>query len=395
MTPPVPLARLLVAHGDAARRDYLVRCLRDLGHGDIACAQDGACALALNAAGAFDVILLIATMPGEDSVAVLAELRARGLLDTTPVIMIAASADPESVVRCLELGAEDYLRIPFDPRLLGARLASVLEKRRLRTELQRQLTRLDAELAEAHDQQLSMVPTRFPPPMGPVPVVVHGTMRPAREVGGDFYDCFEVSSGLLCVAVGDVSGKGMPAALFMARARGLVRAITLLRARLLGRVPEPDEVAREVNEELCKNNPAWNFVTLFLCFIDTETGTFRFLNAGHVAPWILSERAPPRELDAPPDVPLAFDPDAGFRVGRARLEAGETCVIVSDGVYDMEAADGSVLGKAAVRDCLAEAAHQGPDALVAHLLTRVLAFGAGAVQADDVTILAFRRGPPR
>ena len=281
MTPPVPLARLLVAHGDAARRDYLVRCLRDLGHGDIACAQDGACALALNAAGAFDVILLIATMPGEDSVAVLAELRARGLLDTTPVIMIAASADPESVVRCLELGAEDYLRIPFDPRLLGARLASVLEKRRLRTELQRQLTRLDAELAEAHDQQLSMVPTRFPPPMGPVPVVVHGTMRPARE------------------------------------------------------------------------------------------------------------------LDAPPDVPLAFDPDAGFRVGRARLEAGETCVIVSDGVYDMEAADGSVLGKAAVRDCLAEAAHQGPDALVAHLLTRVLAFGAGAVQADDVTILAFRRGPPR
>ena len=165
-------------------------------------------------------------MPRMSGIEVLEAMRAEPALAATPVIMISAATELETVVRCIELGAEDYLPKPFNPVLLRARLGTVLEKKRLRDEVRRQLDRMERELAEARRQQLSMVPNEFPGRSGPSG---GGSRRdvPAREVGGDFYDCFEAAPGVLCLAVGDVSGKGMPAALFMARTRSLLRASAL------------------------------------------------------------------------------------------------------------------------------------------------------------------------
>ncbi len=101
--------------------------------------------------------------------------------------MISAATELDTVVRCIELGAEDYLAKPFNPVLLRARLGTVLEKKRLRDQVARQLLRLERELAEARRQQLSMLPDEFPPPDPTNPVAVHGVMVPAREVGGDLF----------------------------------------------------------------------------------------------------------------------------------------------------------------------------------------------------------------
>ncbi len=388
---PIAQARLLVADDNPDNREVLIRRLRRLGYTSIESAVDGQEALEMNAAAPFDLILLDVMMPRKNGIQVLETLNAEKRLETTPVIMISAATELDTVVRCLELGAEDYLPKPFNPALLKARLGAVLEKYRLRAELRRHLARMETELAEAREQQLSMVPTEFPAIGGATPVEVHGAMRPAREVGGDFYDAFEIVPGTLCIAVGDVSGKGMPAALFMARARSLLRATALLMAGHRGMAPMPDEVARAMNDELCKNNPFCNFLTLFMGFLDTASGELRYVNAGHVRPYVLPRGGAPYELVSPPDVPLGFEPEAVFRTGVLTLGPGDALVAISDGVHDMEREDGTIFGRPATLDCLAGAVDRGAAALTNHLMDAVFAFGGGAAQADDVTILAVRR----
>jgi hypothetical protein len=121
------------------------------------------------------------------------------------------------------LGAEDYLNKPFNPTLLRALVGASLDKKRLRDEVRRNLERLENELDSARALQLAMLPSRFPVCSPSHPVAVHAVMEPAREVGGDLYDCFYAGEHTFCFLVGDVCGKGASAAMFMARARSLVR----------------------------------------------------------------------------------------------------------------------------------------------------------------------------
>src|SRR5277367_476092 len=149
-------ARLLVVDDNPDNREMLSRRLKRLGYDNVSLAVDGEEALAMNNASAFDAILLDVMMPRKSGIEVLEQLRSENRLEDTPVIMISAATEIETVVRCLELGAEDYLPKPFNPVLLRARLGSVLEKKALRAEVRRQLRRMEAELAEARQQQLSM-----------------------------------------------------------------------------------------------------------------------------------------------------------------------------------------------------------------------------------------------
>ena len=155
-------ARLLVVDDNPDNREMLSRRLKRLGYDNVSLAVDGEEALAMNSEAAFDAILLDVMMPRKSGIEVLEQLRSENRLEDTPVIMISAATEIETVVRCLELGAEDYLPKPFNPVLLRARLGSVLEKKALRAEVRRQLRRMEAEMAEARQQQLSMVPTEFP-----------------------------------------------------------------------------------------------------------------------------------------------------------------------------------------------------------------------------------------
>jgi sigma-B regulation protein RsbU (phosphoserine phosphatase) len=133
-------------------------------------------------------------------------------------------------------------------------------------------------------------------------------------------------------------------------------------------------------------------VTLFIGLLDTVTGMLRYLNGGHVRPYVLPQGAAPFQLVCPADVPLGFDPDFPFRVGVMSLAEGDALVVVTDGVHDMTNVDGRMFGGAATMACLSGATDRRAASLVAGLRDTVFAFGHGAEQSDDVTILALRFG---
>jgi Serine phosphatase RsbU, regulator of sigma subunit len=186
--------------------------------------------------------------------------------------MISALNEMTSVVRCIELGAVDYLLKPFNQVLLKARLGACLERKRLHDQVNAHLFRLEQELEAARDLQMSMLPQVFPPPVRQCPVDVWGLVHPAREVGGDLYDGFTTEDGSLCFFVGDVSGKGMPAALFMARTKSLIRIATELMREREGAAASPADIIGRVNRELCQNNNDMMFVTLFFGMLSPESG---------------------------------------------------------------------------------------------------------------------------
>ena len=392
--------RLLVVDDNPENRDVLTRRLRRLGYENVESANDGLAALeritaCAEAGEPFDAVLLDVMMPRMNGVELLERLAADGRLVQTPAIMISAASEIDTVVRCVELGAEDYLPKPFNPVLLRARLGAVLDKKRLRDALAREWQRLEAELVEARRQQLSMVPDEFPAQDPAHPARVHAVMIPAREVGGDLYDCFEAAPGVLCLAVGDVSGKGMPAALFMARSRSLLRASTLQFTAADGTVPCPSKVADVLNRELCKNNAMGMFVTLFLAFFDVALGRLDFVNAGHVRPFRLSPAAAAgpsvSEIVTPPAPPLGIVPDLSYQDHRIDLDRGEGLVVISDGVTDMTNPAGELYAIRRVMADLEGLIDAAPTVITATLAERVHQFGADTEADDDITCLALRR----
>lgn len=392
-----PGARILVVDDNPDNRDMLARRVRRIGPHRIDMAEDGLDALAqigaaLEAGDGHDVVMLDVMMPRMNGVEVLEAVTARGWAQKVSIIMISAATEIETVVRCIELGAEDYLPKPFNPVLLRARLNAVLEKKHLRDALDRQLERLENELAEARRQQLSMVPDEFPVAGPGQPFAVHAVMHPAREVGGDFYDCFACGPDLTCLAIGDVSDKGVPAALFMARTRSLLRAAALHHADLTGAAPTPSDLAAILNEELCKNNPAGMFVTLILGFLDGASGRFAFVNAGHPRPFLLRAGAPAQEVATRPAPPLGIAPGLRYVDHTVVLEPSTCLVAITDGLTDMLDAQGEEYGAARVVRDLEEATDLDPAAITRMLAAKVRDFAADVAPADDVTVLAVRYG---
>ena len=232
----------------------------------------------------FDLVLLDIMMPDMNGYEVLECMKAGAELRNIPVIMISALSEIESVIRCIELGAEDYLPKPFNPTLLRARVGASLEKKRLRDAVRASLARLEQEMDAARKLQLGMLPLVFPACTPEQPVEIHALMEPAREVGGDLYDFFYASEHLFCFLVGDVSGKGAAAAMFMARTRSLVRMAVQLWRKTSDNQITPMRIVEAVNHELCQNNRDRMFVTLFLGVLDTKTGVLTYVNAGHLPP---------------------------------------------------------------------------------------------------------------
>jgi len=276
--------RLLVVDDNEDNRYTLIMRLQIEGYEDVATAEDGEQALELMRQQEFDLILLDVMMPKVDGYQVLSQLKADGRLLDLPVIMISALNEMSSVVRCIELGADDYLPKPFDPTLLKARVGASLEKKRLRDEVRAHLARVEEELASARQLQLGMVPSRFPKPSEQRPFEIFAMMQPAREVSGDLYDFFEIGDDTLCFLVGDVSGKGVSSALFMARAKNVIRLLARLLRSPNGSVAAPADIVAAANRELAQDNATMMFVTLFFGLLNIKTGEVRLPTPGTIHP---------------------------------------------------------------------------------------------------------------
>ena len=382
---------LLVVDDIEDNRALLIARLGRLGYTDITEAENGKKALEALAARAFDLVLLDVMMPELNGYQVLERLRNDGQLARLPVIMVSALAEIESVIKCIELGAEDYLTKPINATLLKARVGASLEKKRLRDEVARHMERMERELTSAREIQLGMVPSVFPEPTPACPVEVFATLEPARQIGGDLYDVFPLESGALCFAVADVSDKGAPAALFMARAKTLTRLVATLMRGPDGGSPSPSEILARVNAELCRDNEQGMFVTLFLGILDPLTGALAFCNAGHTAPYVLHPRGGVSALDGVRGKPLGIRPTLSWESSTAALAPGDGLFLFTDGITEAMDPAGALFSEERLEAALASLTASSSRAVVQGVLDEVRRFAAGAPQSDDIAAMALRR----
>jgi phosphoserine phosphatase RsbU/P len=388
-------AALLIVDDNEDNRYTLTRRLGREGYSNLTTASDGRQALEYLKKQRFDLLLLDIMMPELNGYQVLEQIKADPRLRNVPVIMISAVEEMESVVRCIELGAEDYLPKPFNSTLLRARIGATLEKKALRDEIRSSLDRLERELDAARVLQLGMLPSTFPAWSADRPVEVHALVDPAREVGGDLYDFFYASDSMFCFLVGDVCGKGAPAAMFMARTRSLVRMAIELWRTLGTKAGTPGQIASAVNRELCLDNRDCMFVTLFLGMLDTRTGTLSYINAGHPLPHVLRASGVIERIDGKPEVPLAVAADFEYQSRSLTLHPGDAVFVCTDGVAEaMNESEEFYTDERLLAD-LRAAFRVSPEAIVRAVKERVDTFTGAAAKADDVAMLALRWAPAR
>jgi serine phosphatase RsbU (regulator of sigma subunit) len=205
--------------------------------------------------------------------------------------------------------------------------------------------------------------------------------QPAKEVGGDFYDFFELEDGHLGIVVGDATGHGVPAALVMASARSMLRAVAQ-------DSDSPGKALRRVNDALVTDIPANMFVTCFYCIVDPESGSLTYANAGHDLPY-LHRNGDAEELRAR-GMPLGLMTGMGYEQKEIVLEEGETALFYSDGLVEAHNPKGEMFGFPRLRALIAE--HAENESLEEALLEELYSFvGEGWEQEDDITLLTLRR----
>ncbi|HOU32672.1 MAG TPA: SpoIIE family protein phosphatase [Synergistaceae bacterium] len=242
--------------------------------------------------------------------------------------------------------------------------------------------RIASELDIARSIQMSLVPRTFPPFPDRRDFDLFALLEPAREVGGDFYDFFKVDEHHLLLTIGDVSGKGVPAALFMAVTRSFVRAFA-------GSVSGPGALLAAVNDEIVEGNDACMFVTLFCALVDLRDGSFRYANGGHNTPWRVGGGTT-RPLPAVAGTLVGFARGKAFEEGSGRLAPGEALFLYTDGVTEALNPAEELLGEERTRRWLAELSSLESAPLLDEMRRRISSFAEGAEQSDDITMMCFR-----
>src|SRR5215207_9478839 len=249
----------------------------------------------------------------------------------------------------------------------------------------RERARVERELEVARSIQQASLPEKVPELEG---WRIDPFYRPAREVGGDFYDFHLLPEGKLGLVIGDATGKGVPAALVMSTTCGMLQSA----ARALGS-PSPGEVLEQVNETLLARIPSNMFVTCFYAVLDPEDGTLRYANAGHDPPHVRRSNDGAEELMAR-GMPLGLMAGTSYEEEEASLSEGESVLFYSDGLVEAHDAEGEMFGFPRLRALVAGGGEEGT--LVDFLIGELYSFvGEGWEQEDDITLLTIERSELR
>jgi sigma-B regulation protein RsbU (phosphoserine phosphatase) len=239
---------------------------------------------------------------------------------------------------------------------------------------------VESEMRVGREIQSSLLPGQFP---GDDRFELHATNLPARHVAGDFYDWFWLDDGKLVFLIADVSGKGVPAALFMAVAR------TVLRQVCDGAKSLAQAIDR-ANDALEETGVASMYVTLFIALFEPATGELRYVRAGHPAGYVVAARGAVEGFGDLSGRPVGLLPGAGYDEGRGRLAPGECLLLFTDGVPEAEGEDGEFFGDERLQRMLQELGGESAEAVCQAVAQRIAAFEGGTPH-DDVTLLALRR----
>jgi serine phosphatase RsbU (regulator of sigma subunit) len=268
-------------------------------------------------------------------------------------------------------------------------------RRQLAVELQHEReakARLDGELNAARAIQMGLLPHRFPGPPDHPGIEIFATLEPARTVGGDLYDVEMLDRQRLFFAIADVSGKGVPAALFMAMTKEVLRGAASKNARSF------DVAMDEANDKICatsadlaSDGSNMMFVTAFAGVLDLATGTVEFVSAGHDSPYVLGEDGSVTLIAADGGPPLGTVDGFPYPLERHQLRSGDLLVLYTDGITEAENQDGAFYAASRLAAALAVPPPSSAVAAIVGLVREDVArFVQGFEQSDDLTLLALR-----
>lgn len=349
-------------------------------------------------AGRFEFVLLDVDGAGAGGKEFVEALRGDGQLEGMPVLLM--SDDMDAVERCLDCGADDYLPSVFGSAVLRVRINAALDRRRVQ-----EGHNLRREMSVARTIQRDFLPESLPDVGG---VELEAALRPARDVSGDFYDCFLLTSGEVILVVGDVCDKGVGAALFMALFRSLIRASadpvgggaiqmiggrhTMVMQAIQSASPADllTRVAGFTNDYIARLHGRTNmFATVFLASLEPYSGELVYVNAGHEPALIIASDGSVDEL-RPTGPALGMMPDSRFTAVTRTLEKGHSLLVFTDGLVEAHSPTGEVYGGQRLRDVLRAKSGSSASELVHAVLDGAQAFGGHSDPHDDLTMLAAR-----
>ena len=330
------------------------------------------------------LILSDINMPEMDGLTLLSRLKElkNPLLKT---VIVSAYGDMDNIRTAMNRGAFDFLTKPISFDDLEITINKTLEEiimMRLSVQEHDQLISIQQDLQTAHEIQQAILPKTFPPFPERTEFSIFASMIAAKEVGGDFYDYFMIDNERLGFVIGDVSGKGVSAAIFMAVSRTLIRATGL-------KGISTKECMDYVNKLLCNESVSCMFVTVFYGILNTTTGEVEYVNAGHNPPYIISGNQVSK-LQMTDGTILGCLEDLIFHSKKVQLVSGDLLYLYTDGVTEAFNIHNQLYGEKRLENYLQTHLAHPIEEIVKESIHDVIEFSSGMPQSDDITLLAIK-----
>jgi sigma-B regulation protein RsbU (phosphoserine phosphatase) len=334
-----------------------------------------------------EIILSDINMPEMDGLTLLAkinEMRNPAL----KVIMVSAYGDMGNIRQAMNNGAFDFATKPIDLDDLSVTIEKAIEQINYVHEMQRehlQLESLKTDLAVASEIQHAILPRVFPPfPDLAEQLDIAASMTPAKDVGGDFYDFFRIDDHRIGFIIADVSGKGIPAAIFMAVSRTLIRATGI-------RGGSPSDCVTYSNKLLSSESVDCMFVTLFYGILDVQSGEVVYCNAGHNPPYLLKQNGDVEVLSVSKDPMVGAIDGIEYHEERFTMEKGDALVMFTDGVTEAMNTSFEEFGEERLVETLEGVTLHSCKQIIEAVKTDVASFTKDAEQSDDLTLLVIKK----
>jgi len=368
--------RVLIVDDVKANVDVLVQALS--GEYKLSVALGGQQAMDAVQRSPPDLVLLDIMMPDIDGYEICRRLRADESTRELPIMFLSSLEDVKDKARGFEVGGNDYLTKPFELLEVKARVRSLLKAKAYADAVKAAAER---DLRIAREIQMGLLPANIAAQIQGTGLDVHAVLEPARQVGGDLFEVLRLGPDRVLVAVGDVSGKGIPAALFMAV------AMTLLRS-MARQGHAPQEILRQLNDELLEQNPRGMFVTLQCMLFDLAARTVTCASAGHHGAIRIMPGETPRAVFTTAGRVLGLMPAEAIVGETLQLESGETLVLFTDGVSEAFDVNEELFGEERLLEHLQDFAGRTASETTMSVLAAVRRHATGAKQSDDITVLS-------
>ena len=283
-----------------------------------------------------------------------------------------------------KIGKGEDIQIKIEKPEEFAQLASTFDKMTKDIKsITLERAKINSELSIAKAIQTSSLPSVFPPYPDKHEFEIFASMDAAKEVGGDFYDFFFINENEFMFLIADVSGKGVPAALFMMTVKTLINNLSQI-----GYTPK--QLIEKINRKICETNKQGFFVTMLACIINVNTGKMSVINCGHNPPLIKRKNGKYEFLELASNFPLGIFEDADFELYETTMNSGDLIYTYTDGVTEATNATDKMFGESQLHDCLNNIEDTTPSLITNKLKTALQDFTEAAPQSDDITMLVFK-----